>query len=505
MAIGTLLLAMLVSTPATAENDGAGPSLGQPAPAPPPGATPPQSAAPQSAHLDELTRTSSYDLWHDRYLAEADSSVNWTGAIAGCTPGTTSAAFKNGVLARINYFRAVAGVPDGVTLNPSYNSKAQEAALVMSANNNLSHNINAGWTCYSAAAAEAASSSNLALGGYGAEAINLYLADFGASNTAVGHRRWLLYPNTQEMGTGDVPSTGWFYAANALWVFDDNIWGPRPPTRDPYVAWPASGWTPWSVIPSRWSFSYPDADFSSAWVSVTKNGIAQPVTLYPVADGFGDNTIVWEMGGSPSIEATYHVTIHDVVSGTGTERFTYTAHAFDPNVRGGCHGLTDVPAWAEADICWLVASSYATGYPNHTYGPDRSLTRAQIARMLYRIEGSPPPGAGCGGLTDVPAWAHDAICWLVNSGHATGYPNHTYGPDRSLTRAQIARMLYRIEGSPPPGAGCGGLTDVPAWAHDAICWLVNSGHATGYPNHTFRPDVSLTRAQIARMLHRIHS
>jgi uncharacterized protein YkwD len=41
-------------------------------------------------------------------------------------------------------------------------------------------------------------------------------------------------------------------------------------------------------------------------------------------------------------------------------------------------------------------------------------------------------------------------------------------------------MLYRIAGSPPPGDGCGDLTDVPAWAHDGICWLVNNGYATGY-------------------------
>ncbi|MGI9645542.1 MAG: S-layer homology domain-containing protein, partial [Ilumatobacteraceae bacterium] len=115
---------------------------------------------------------------------------------------------------------------------------------------------------------------------------------------------------------------------------------------------------------------------------------------------------------------------------------------------------------------------------------------------------------GCAhGLSDVPGWVADAVEWLVCAHHATGYPDQTFRPDRSITRAQTARMLHRIAGSPDPGdgsAGCGLLSDVPVWAADAVCWLVNSGHATGYPDQTFRPDRSITRAQTARMLHRIH-
>ena len=75
--------------------------------------------------------------------------------------------------------------------------------------------------------------------------------EFGAGNAAVGHRRWILYPQTRNFGNGDVPVNGSNYAANALWVIDGNFGGPRPTTREPYVAWPAPGYFPYELVPNR--------------------------------------------------------------------------------------------------------------------------------------------------------------------------------------------------------------------------------------------------------------
>jgi uncharacterized protein YkwD len=128
----------------------------------------------------------------------------------------------------------------------------------------------------------------------------------------------------------------------------------------------------------------------------------------------------------------------------------------------------------------LVNAGHASGYPDKTFRPDGNITRGDAARMLHRIAGTPDPGAGCGTLTDVPVWAEDAICWLVNTGHASGYPDNTFRPLTRITRGAAARMLHSIAGAPAPGAGCGGMTDVPTWAHAAICWLVNNDYASGY-------------------------
>ena len=97
-----------------------------------------------------------------------------------------------------------------------------------------------------------------------------------------------------------------------------------------------------------------------------------------------------------------------------------------------------------------------------------------------------------------------AVDWIYLYGYASGYPGDLFKPDSNITRAQMANMLYGIEGKPSPGAGCGGLTDVPNWAAAGICWLVNEGHASGYPGGLFKPNNNITRAQVANMLYGIH-
>ncbi|HYP16776.1 MAG TPA: CAP domain-containing protein, partial [Opitutus sp.] len=136
------------------------------------------------------------------YHASEGVPMNWTGSYTTGAAGDTASAYKEATLLRINFFRALAGVPAAVALNPTFNGKAQQAALMMSANNTLQHTgIPTSWTFYTAQGAEAAASSNLALGLAGPDAITGYIEDSGANNATVGHRRWLLYPQTREMGT----------------------------------------------------------------------------------------------------------------------------------------------------------------------------------------------------------------------------------------------------------------------------------------------------------------
>lgn len=67
------------------------------------------------------------------------------------------------------------------------------------------------------------------------------MRDHGDNNLAAGHRRWILYPQTLEIGTGDVDSQDGFAPANALWVQDAQVNKSRPTTRDDFVAWPPKG------------------------------------------------------------------------------------------------------------------------------------------------------------------------------------------------------------------------------------------------------------------------
>ena len=266
------------------------------------------------------------------YMASEGVDSEWTGDHASCNPGATSAAFKEAILRRINYFRAMSGVP-AVQFQGEYIQKAQSAALMMSVNRQLNHTPPETWTCYTDDGYEGASSSNLFLGVYGPSAISGYMYDPGSGNYFVGHRRWILYPQTQYMGTGDIPPQNGYPSSNVLWVFDrDNMWGERPMTRESYVAWPPPGYVPRQVVYPRWSFAYPQADFSDSTVDVTRDDQLVGVMVNPIANGFGENTLVWELNESiPDGDVVYTVTLQNVVIDSIPQSFTYQVMIFDPN------------------------------------------------------------------------------------------------------------------------------------------------------------------------------
>lgn len=287
------------------------------------------------ASVDPQNRDASQAFYLSQYLASEGVAADWTGNHASCNPGTTSAAFREAILRRINYFRAMAGVPPVTGLKDEYNQKAQAAALMMSVNGRLSHSPDSSWTCYSAAGEEGAGSSNLYLGQYGPGAISGYVYDPGSGNYFAGHRRWILYPQTQFMGSGDIPPTSGYWPANGLWVFDRvNMWGPRPATRETYVAWPPPGYVPYQVIYPRWSFAYDEADLSNAGVTMTVNGTSLPLTVNAVVNGYGENTLVWEpnyaFGSAPGSDTTFHITINNVVISGSPQTFAYDVMMFDP-------------------------------------------------------------------------------------------------------------------------------------------------------------------------------
>ena len=275
--------------------------------------------------VDILDKDAVEQLYVTEYMTSEGVSSGWTGNHANCNPGTTSDAFREAVLRRINYFRSMSGIPPVTAFKDEYNQRAQSAALMMSTNKQLDHTPPETWLCYSADGYEGASSSNLYLGVYGPSAISGYVYDPGSGNYPVGHRRWILYPQTQYMGTGDVPSQDGYPASNALWVFDrDNMWGERPTTREAFVAWPPAGYVPRQVVYPRWSFSYPQADFANAMVTITRSDQTVGVSVSPVVNGYGENTLVWELNEAiPEDDVVYGVTIGNVLVNGVAQAFTY--------------------------------------------------------------------------------------------------------------------------------------------------------------------------------------
>ena len=274
-----------------------------------------------------------FDTWdREAVLAGFDAEFDrqepdpgWTGDLARCIAGTTSQQFRASVTQRVNWYRQMAGL-NPVAENPEYSAAAQQAALIMAAEGELSHHPNADWACYTQIGANAARS-NLHLGSYGTSAINSYMRDSGSNNLAVGHRRWILYPQVREIGTGDI-LPGRNRAVNALHTFGL----PRADTRQVreergFVAWPSPGYTPYTVVWGRWSFTLSNADFSNATVAVVDdNG---PVEVQIInRDPITETGIVWAMDGDTNSrthirplngDLCYAVTISGVQIGGETQ------------------------------------------------------------------------------------------------------------------------------------------------------------------------------------------
>ena len=281
------------------------------------------------------SRAEVVDLYNNTYVPGSSVALVWDGSIAGCLAGTTNVEHQQAVIARVNYYRALVDLPAVTLAGGLPTTQAQAAALMMSAHNALSHTPPPSFTCYSADGAAGAASTNLALGITGVAAIDGYMGDAGPGNTAVGHRRWILFPPRQSMSTGDVPGTNTPpRPANALHVFGAQT--ARPATPDG-IAWPPRGFVPFQNLPAasnRWSFSFPGANFANAQVTMSGPAGNIPVTLESLADGFGDNTIVFLPSGfsyaQPSADTSYSVTVSNV-GGTGVPTsFTYTVTVIDP-------------------------------------------------------------------------------------------------------------------------------------------------------------------------------
>lgn len=275
--------------------------------------------------------------------------MEWTGNHVPGEAGSISREYQLSTVERINWYRAMAGVPAAVPLSSENSSKAQQAAFMMSMNGKLAHYPTPEWAFYTPVAAEAAASSNIALGFNGPDAINEYIKDWGDNNYGVGHRRWVLDPTMRSFGVGDVPegrvNGKRVWGGNALWVYDADFWGARPHVRDGFIAWPSRGYVPYQTVFQRWSFSHPNADFTSANVTVTLNGSALNLKMEPLNNKNGDEpAIVWQMPeyeergahAQPDADMRYQVTISNVVINQQPRSFTYEVVVFDagPTLRG---------------------------------------------------------------------------------------------------------------------------------------------------------------------------
>lgn len=280
------------------------------------------------------------EVWN-RFHQQRETTVSVGADTASCTPGAMTPEGLDDAHERLNLFRWLNGLnPVSLDDDPATLEAQQACALMMVANESLSHGPPASWSCFSDEG-DAAAASNLSIA-FGsrtaADSVDGFMVDGGANNAQVGHRRHFLNDRLASIGIGAVEGRGLQsgnrWSASCFWVFDredTNVSG------RPFAAYPNPGPSPIDQVRDgfrdeavRWSVQSPDFSPEGATVSITRvsDGADLPVRPDPgnvgpdgasfrAGGGFGDAiAYVWLPDGwEPQAGETYRVTVDREVSG----------------------------------------------------------------------------------------------------------------------------------------------------------------------------------------------
>ncbi|MGJ8697186.1 MAG: hypothetical protein ACSHYF_12780 [Verrucomicrobiaceae bacterium] len=346
--------------------------------------------------VDRFSRNDVVAFWHRYYKASEGYENRWSGTIdyANCSLSEPPAEFTKDIQRRVNYYRAMAGLPGNTSFEtaevyldaddrhtpPAGTTKSQATraiALALSSQGfdienasefQLTHDLPDDFSCFSPTAWNGSRNSNLAVHIWGPGAIDGYMDEPGdgvdeLANRFVGHRRWLLFSAVAKMASGDIPpevEDGLLTrpAVNALYVLGDFTL----PRQVQFVAWPNAGYCPSPIVSDLWSLSYPGADFSAAKVTMSgPDGATVPAPIVSQSKGiplsgqvtnvngegpigksatgpgsgdYADSTLVWMPTGLPDEvdeDQTYKVTVQNI-GGGGPTSFTYHVTIINPDV-----------------------------------------------------------------------------------------------------------------------------------------------------------------------------
>lgn len=185
----------------------------------------------------------------------------------------------------------------------------------------------------------------------------------------------------------------------------------------------------------------------------------------------------------------------------------------NPNTEAWENPFADVVegAWYYDSIRYTYENGLIAGYPNGLFGINDTITRGQIATILWRMEESPAVNYAMT-FEDVGEGMYyaDAIRWAASEGIVGGYSDTQFGPNDAITREQLAAILWRYAQHKEYDVSVGEDTNilsyadaltVSEWAVPAMQWANGAGLIQGSDNNLM-PKGNATRAQAATILHR---
>ena len=167
-------------------------------------------------------------------------------------------------------------------------------------------------------------------------------------------------------------------------------------------------------------------------------------------------------------------------------------------VEEGAQPENDVPTFADVAandwfyqaVQYVAEKGLMSGTSATTFAPNEATTRAMLWTVLARLDGQDTAGGA--------VWYEKGMNWAMTKGISDGS-----NPNGSITREQLASMLYRYAGAPAAAGDLSAFSDaasVSEYAQTAMQWAVANGILSGKGNGVLDPKGNATRAEVAQML-----
>lgn len=159
--------------------------------------------------------------------------------------------------------------------------------------------------------------------------------------------------------------------------------------------------------------------------------------------------------------------------------------------------------WTPSELNARDHFSYIKGYGENVFGPNRTITRAEVAMIFARLSVNQSTG-GAPQFKDVKAgdWYKTAVDIVARQGVVKGYEDGTFRPNQPITRREFAAIAARYAGNIDTWKT---FRDVPStdWAYKLINRVAGAGWINGYEDGTFRPNNNITRAEVVAIVNRM--
>ncbi|CEP41919.1 S-layer homology domain-containing protein [Paraclostridium sordellii] len=165
--------------------------------------------------------------------------------------------------------------------------------------------------------------------------------------------------------------------------------------------------------------------------------------------------------------------------------------------------------WAHNQISEFIKNSYAKGYEDNTFRPDKQITRAEFVKLVNKYFGFNDKGVSNFKDINKNNWYYNDVCIAIKAGYINGYEDNTFRPDKQITREEAAKIIVSIKNQQDNTYDklntFPDKNKVSNWAKPYIEGAIENGYLKGDDLKNIRPTSQITRAESVTLLSRIEN